>query len=64
MTKKLRTTQRIRTSEARPYVCNGGPCSGQTLYLATGATLPFTLGGVRGMYVSEATRTMVRWQPK
>ena len=44
------------------YLCVDGPLKGSSLWLITGGTLPFVLGGFSGYYRRETGATL-QWVP-
>ena len=44
-----------------PYILNGGPMAGATVFLANPSTLPVRWRGVTGRYVGERGSTSLEW---
>jgi hypothetical protein len=44
-----------------PYVLNGGPMAGATVFLANPSTLPVRWRGVTGRYVGDRGSTSLEW---
>ncbi|WAX26336.1 hypothetical protein [Ralstonia phage p2110] len=56
-----------KTVRKHPFVREGGPMHGHTLYLTTPNTVPMNVNGQCGRYVSDVpigiTKPLLEWEP-